>query len=129
MKATSTREKTDWRIVVDNRVIDRYTLELEALSEHEHSPMPVRCIATNTDDNTAAEAWLSLERTRELLNFVCGNDVVHVDYWMQQLDDHRYADLISQPGATTSGRYILNSVELLPFGFVHDDLRPWRVEK
>ena len=59
-KATSTREQADWRIVMDNRVIDRYTLELEALSEHEHSPMPVRCIATNADDNSAAEAWLLL---------------------------------------------------------------------
>jgi hypothetical protein len=51
---------------MENTNIDRYTLELEALSEHENSPMPVRCIATNTDDKTTAEIWLTLEKTRAL---------------------------------------------------------------
>ena len=58
---------------MDNRGIDRYTVELEALSEHEQSQQPVRCIATNTDDNSTAEAWLSLAMTRALLNFAYNN--------------------------------------------------------
>ncbi len=44
-----------------NNVLDRYTLELEALSEHENGPQPIQCVATNTDDNSAAEAWLTRE--------------------------------------------------------------------
>jgi hypothetical protein len=114
---------------MDNRVIDHYTLELEALSEDEKNPLPIRCIATNTDDKSTAEAWLSLEKTRSLLSFVCGNDETHVDHWMQQLQDHHYADLIAQYRGSNSDRCVVNSSELLPFGFDHDELRPWRVEK
>jgi hypothetical protein len=117
---------------MDNRVIDRYTLELEALSEHEHSPLPVRCIATNTDDKSTAEAWMSLEMTRTLLNFAYGNQQTFTDHFMQQLQDHHYADLTSpqpepHPGAQHA-RCVFNAIDLLPYGFVHDDLRPWRPE-
>jgi hypothetical protein len=115
---------------MDNKVIDRYTLELEALSEHEHSPLPVRCIATNTADNSTAEAWLSLEMTRALLSFAYDNQQTFTEHFMQQLEDHHYADLISpQPDAPQPNRCVINATELLPFGFVHDELRPWRVEK
>jgi hypothetical protein len=115
---------------MDNRVIDRYTLELEALSEHEHSPMPVRCIATNTDDKTTAEAWLTLERTRALLSFAYGNEQAIVDWCMHQLEDHHYVELIApQPEGTKVSRCIFNALELLPFGFVREELRPWRVEE
>ncbi len=108
-------------------VIDRYTLELGALSEHENSPTPVRCIATNTDDKTTAEAWLTLEKTRALLKFVYGDE--HVDTWMQQLEDHHYADLIAQYRGSKPDRCIVNAANLLPFSFVREELRPWRVEK
>ena len=56
-----------------NKVIDHYSLELEMSSEHEGG-LPVRCIATNTDDLSAAEAWLTLEKTRALLNFAYGRN-------------------------------------------------------
>jgi hypothetical protein len=116
---------------MDNRVIDHYTLELEALSEDENKPFPVRCIATNTDDKTTAEAWLTLEKTRALLNFAYGNEQTIVDWCMQQLEDHHHVDLIApQPGgAKASGRFIFNAVDLLPFGFVREELRPWQVEE
>lgn len=113
---------------MDNRIIDRYTLELEALSEHEKSPSPVRCIATNTDDKSTAEAWLSLEETRALLNFAYGNQQTHTDHFMQQLEDHHYADLASPQPEAQQARCVFNAIDLLPFGFVHDELRPWRVE-
>src|ERR1039457_4824185 len=83
-RTTSTRKQADWRNVMDNKVIDRYTLELEALSEHEHSPLPVRCIATNTADNSTAEAWLSLEMTRALLSFAYDNQQTFTEHFMQQ---------------------------------------------
>jgi hypothetical protein len=110
-----------------NNVIDRYTLELEALSEHEDVPQPIRCIATNTDDNSVAEAWLTRERARVLLKMLYGFDE-HVDAWMQQLADHHYADLITQQRGATSDRCIVKSTELLPYGFRHEDLRPWKQE-
>jgi hypothetical protein len=114
---------------MDNRKIDRYTVELEALSEHEQSQQPVRCIATNTDDNSTAEAWLSLAMTRALLNFAYNNQQSFTDDFMQQLKDHHYADLISPQPSAQQARCVFNSIELLPFGFIHDELRPWRVEK
>jgi hypothetical protein len=112
---------------MDNRVIDHYTVELEALSEHEHCDLPVRCIATNTDDKSAAEAWLSLYNTRALVRFVYGDE--HVNTWMQQLEGHHYADLIAQYRGSKAEHCIVNSADLLRFGFNHDELRPWRLEK
>lgn len=101
--------------MLDNRVIDRYTLELEAWSENEHSPLPVRCIVTNTDDKSTAEAWLSLEMTRALLNLVYGNEQSITDSWMQQLENYHSADLIAQCRGSKLDRCVLNSAELLPF--------------
>lgn len=111
---------------MNERVIDHYTLELEALSEHENLVSPVRCIATNTDDKSSAEAWLTLEKTRALLKFVCGEDE-HVDMWIQQLHDHHYADLVTQYSGSKPNRCIVNSVQILPFGFIREELRPWRL--
>jgi hypothetical protein len=93
--------------VLDNRVIDRYTLELEAWSENEHSPLP--------DDKSTAEAWLSLEMTRALLNLVYGNEQSITDSWMQQLENYHSADLIAQCRGSKLDRCVLNSAELLPF--------------
>ena len=109
-----------------NKVIDRYSLELEMPSEHEGG-LPVRCIATNTEDRSTAEVWLSLEKTRSLLNFAYGEQTI-VDSWLQQLEDHHYADLIAQQGATQPIRCVFNSTEIVPFGFMQDELRPWRDE-
>ena len=113
--------------IMNNGVIDQYTLELEALSEHENATFPVRGIATNTDDKSSAESWLTLTQTRALLYYVYRNEE-HVDNWMQQLKDHHYTDLIAQQRGTHIDRCVLNSSELLPFGFTRDELRPWRPE-
>lgn len=111
-----------------NRVIDQYSLELEMSDNLAPPGLPVRCIATNTEDNSAAEAWLTLESTRALLNFAYGHEKDIVDSWFQQLQDHHYADLIAQQGATKPSRCIFNSAEILPFGFKQEELRPWRDE-
>ena len=108
-----------------NNVGDHYTLELEALSEHENEPQPIRCIATNTADNSVAEACLTCEKARVLLKMLYAYDE-HVEAWMQQLADHHYADLIAQQRGTKTDRCIVNSTELLPYGFRHEDLRPWK---
>lgn len=113
--------------MTNNRVIDNYTLELDALSEPENSPTPVRCIATNTDDNSTAEARLSLENARALLNLAYGNEQTITEWGMQQLEDHHYLDLTApQPDQTKSNRCVFSATELLPLGFVRDELRPWR---
>lgn len=111
-----------------NRVIDRYSLELEMSGEPENSGLPVRCIATNTDDDSTAESWLTLENARALLNLAYGYEIDIVEHWLQQLQDHHYADLIAERGASQPARCIFNSAEILPFGFNRGDLRPWRDE-
>ena len=113
---------------MQNRAIDRYSLELEAPAENTDASLPVRCVATNTDDNSTAEAWLTLEQTRTLLNLAYGDEKSVVDSWLQQLEDHHYADLISEQRASKPSRCIFNSTELLQFGFSQDELRPWRNE-
>ena len=111
-----------------NKVIDQYSLELEMSDDLAQPGLPVRCIATNAEDNSTAEAWLTLESTRALLNFAYGHEKDIVDSWFQQLQDHHYADLIAQQGATKPIRCIFNSAEILPFGFKQEELRPWRDE-
>ena len=101
---------------------------MEAPPENSDVGLPVRCVATNTDDNSTAETWLTLEQTRALLNFAYGNEQSAVDAWLQQLEDHHYADLIAELGAPKPSRCIFNSAELLQFGFDQDELRPWRNE-
>lgn len=111
-----------------NRVNDTYTVELEALSENGNKPLPVRCIATNTDDRSTSEVWLSREKTRALLNMIWGSDHSAVDCSMQQLEDHHYVDLISEFDETAKPirRCLVKSEELLPFGFPRGELHPWR---
>ena len=111
-----------------NKVIDRYSIELEMPADLAQPSLPVRCIATNTEDGSTTEAWLTLESTRALLNFAYGNEKEIVDSWLKQLEDHHYADLIAQQGATKPIRCIFNSAEILPFGFMREELRPWRDE-
>lgn len=113
---------------MQNRAIDRYSLELEAPTENTDAGLPVRCLATNTDDNSTAEVWLTFEYTRALLNLAYGSEQGVMDSWLQQLEDHHYADLIAEQGASKPSRCIFNSTELLQFGFNQDELRPWRNE-
>ncbi len=115
--------------MMENRVIDRYSVELEAPAEQAKSGLPVRCIATNTDDKSTAEVWLTLEQTRGLLSFAYGDEQSVVDVWLEQLKDHHYVDLVVQFGATKVSHCMFTSTELLPFGFRRDDLRPWRDEQ
>lgn len=111
---------------MDNRIIDQYTFQLERLSEDENKSLPVRCVATNTDDKSTAEAWMTREMCDAFLVVATGIDA---DYWMQQLADNRYVDLMTpHPDAKEPVRYVLNAPELMPFGFAQDNLRPWRVE-
>jgi hypothetical protein len=111
-----------------NKVIDRYSIELEMPADLAQPSLPVHCIATNTEDGSTTEVWLTLESTRALLNFAYGHEKDIVDSWFQQLQDHHYADLIAQQGATEPIRCIFNSSEILPFGFKQEELRPWRDE-
>jgi hypothetical protein len=114
---------------MENKVIDRYKLELEALSQDANKPSPIRCIATNTDDNSTAEAWLAIETARALLNFAYGNEQTVVDWCVQQLEDHHYVDLIApQPDGAKRNHCIFHASELLPFGFIREELRPLRDE-
>jgi hypothetical protein len=53
---------------------------------------------------------------------------MHTDHFMQQLEDHHYADLTSPQPEAQQARCVFNAIDLLPFGFVHDELRPWRLE-
>jgi hypothetical protein len=110
-------------------VISHYTLELETLSEPENEGLPIRCIATNTNDESKVETWLNLVQTNALLSFLYGNEPSIVDTWMRQLADYRYAELIAHPGGRMRDRCVVSSEELLRFGFNRDELRPWKDEK
>ncbi|MGD0683136.1 MAG: hypothetical protein ABR990_13925 [Terracidiphilus sp.] len=77
-------------------VIDQYRLEAEIQWDNEQTPLPVRWIATNIADTTStAEAWLSLERSRDLLEYVYGE---HANSQMELLREHGYLDLVNQWG-------------------------------
>ena len=102
-------------------VVDQYTLEAEIIFENENTPLPVRWIATNTDDNTTTETWMNIEQSRVLLEFVYG-EVAGVQ--LEMLQDHGHLELM----ADAKTRCVLNSHELLRFGFAASELRPWKVE-
>jgi len=106
-----------------NRVIDQYTLEAEILFENEDTPLPVRWIVTNTDDKSTAETWMNMDQSRTLLEFVYGEFDV-ADSELQLLKDHLHLELM----ANAHARCVLNSHELLRFGFSSSELRPWKVE-
>ena len=110
-----------------SKPIDQYTLELEALTEHDHSQHPVRAVATSTDDGSTVEAWLTKNQTRASLLLAC-SEITFVDYFMQQLEEHRSVDLISQYGSKRSDRLIFTPRELIDFGFDPDEFRPRRDE-
>lgn len=107
---------------MDNRVIDDYRLEAEI--QDENSTLPVRFIATNTDDKSTAEAWLTMDRATALYVLVYG-ELGAAQF--QLLREHGYHELTSQEGRKSY--CIVRSEQLIPFGFSPDDLRPWRLEK
>jgi hypothetical protein len=49
-------------------------LQLQAVSVDDFDGLPPRCIAANTEDRSTAEVWLSMEKTRALLDFAYGQD-------------------------------------------------------
>jgi hypothetical protein len=111
-----------------DKAVDHYTLELDAPSEPAGDNL-IRCIATNTNDDSTAETWLNLVQANALLSFVYGNEQSIVAVMLDQVADHRYAELIAQPGGRIRDRCVVSSEELLRFGFNHDELRPWKDEK
>lgn len=62
-----------------NKVIDRYSIELEMPADLAQPGLSVRSIATNTEDGSPPEAWRALESTRALLNFAYGHEKDIVD--------------------------------------------------
>lgn len=103
---------------MNSTVIDHYTLVAEILFENENTHLPVRWIATNTDDKSTPETWLSLERSHDLLKFVYGE---HADTEMQLLREHGQLELVAQQ--SPKSYCILNAADLLRFDFSASELR------
>jgi len=100
-------------------VVDQYRLEAEIQWDNEQTPLPVRWIATNIADTaSAAETWLSLDRSHELLEFVYGE---HAHSQMELLREHGYLDLVNQHSGKS--RCLVNSADLLHFDFPASELR------
>jgi hypothetical protein len=115
---------------MENRVIDDYRLRAEI--QYETADLPIHLIATNTDDDSTAETWMTVESFRAQLGQICGGDAT-VDGWMNELENHHYTEFgAPQPepvkGAATN-RAIFKAEQLIPFGFSVSELRPWRLEK
>ena len=113
---------------MNDRAIDRYRIKAEI--QYESAPLPVHLIATNTDDHSTAETWLTAESLSAHLDHYCHCDPIIVKAWIQELKDYSYTDFGSpQPysvkGAATN-RAVFNSDELIPFGFSASEMRPYR---
>jgi hypothetical protein len=106
-----------------DKAIDNYTLELKAPSE---PGTEIRCIATNTNDNSTAQARMNLKLTNELLSFLYGSEQSIVSEFMRWLADYGSAELFAQPAGRTRDRLVVSSEDLLRFGFNRAELRPWR---
>ena len=111
---------------MDNRVIDNYRFWAEI--QDESRTLPVRIVAINTDDSeSTAQASLSLSAAAAFYDRVYGE---HGASQFKRLREHGQHELLSGQGTAGSKSYcILNSQQLIPFGFSPDDLRPWRLEK
>ena len=112
-----------------NKVIDEYRLTAEI--QYENAPLPIHLIATNTDDDSTSETWMTFESLRAQLSQICGGDAT-VDGWMNELENHYYTEFGApqhEPvkGAATN-RAIFKAEQLIPFGFSVSELRPWRLE-
>src|SRR5450432_537510 len=106
-----------------NTVVDQYFVELERPSEHDNSPNPIRAMAMNTaDPSKTSETWWSRDATRVNLLSVLGAAPDLVDWYLQQLEDHRYVKLEASVPGTRAARPIFNSRELVRIGFPPADL-------
>ena len=112
---------------MENRVIDNYRLKAEI--QYETAPLPIHLIATNTDDDSTAETWMTPESLRAELRKTCpgveGEAVV--DGWMEELENSLSTEFgAPQPepvkGAATN-RAIFQAQQLIPFGFSVSELR------
>lgn len=106
---------------IKDRAIDNYTLELKAPSE---PGTEIRCIATNTNDDSTAEARMDLKVANELLGFLYGNEQSVISEFMRWLADYGSVELFAQPGGRTRDRLVIGTQDLLRFGFNRADLRP-----
>lgn len=115
---------------MDNEPIDDYKLKAEI--QYETADLPVHLIATNIDDGSIAETWLTLDRLSAQLRNLCSGDPTIVEAWMQHLRNGYFTDFISPQNEPVKGaatnRARFKADELLPFGFSVSELRPWRVE-
>jgi len=106
-----------------NTVVDQYFVELERLGEQDHLPNPIRAMAMNTaDPSKTAGTWWNRETTRANLLSVMGAAPDLVDWYLQQLEDHRYVKLETSVPGTKAARPIFNSHELVRIGFQPGDL-------
>lgn len=115
-----------------NRAIDEYILRAELPFDNQTMSLPVHLIATNTDDNSKAETWLTVNDLRAHLRHVCPGNEHIADGWIQQLEVDGYTEFGAAqpehvPGAATN-RAKFKAEQLIPFGFSVSELRPWRVE-
>jgi hypothetical protein len=110
---------------MDTKVIDDYRFLTEI--QDGNLTFPVRVVAINIDDpESTAEAWLSMDTAAAFYDKNYGE---HGASQFQLLREHGQHELISGHGTAGSKSYcILNSEQLIQFGFSPDDLRPWRVE-
>ena len=112
-----------------NEPIEDYKLKAE--TQFETADLPVHLIATNIDDGSIAETWLTPDRLSAHLRHLCSGDPTIVEAWMDELENNHSTDFISpqhEPvkGAATN-RARFKAEELLPFGFSVSELRPWRI--
>lgn len=103
--------------------IDRYKLELIAPVQGQGE---FRCVATNTDDGSTAEARLDLRQANALLSHFYGSEQRIVGEIMLRASMYGSVDLITW---RTRDRLVVDSHDLLQFGFNRDELRPWSDER
>lgn len=101
-----------------SKAIDLYTVELELLENPVNSVYPVRCVATNTDDQSTPEISLSLDGTRAVVAHAYGGEPGPIEECMQQLQDHNYVQLVAQYRVAKADFCIFTSKELVTLGFV-----------
>ncbi|MGB0081449.1 MAG: hypothetical protein WBP90_07980 [Terracidiphilus sp.] len=118
---------------MENRVIDDYRLTAEI--QYETAPLPIHLVATNTDDDSTTETWMTVEDLRAQLCRVCPSPDgdATVDGWMQGLENHHYTEFGAPQPMPVKGaarnRAIFKAEQLIPFGFSVSELRPFRLEK
>jgi len=111
---------TSMRTQVGNRSIDRYWLELIAPTQGQHE---YRCVATNADDGSTAESHLNIRQANELLTNLYGGEQRIVGDLMFRASMFGSVELSTW---RTRDRLMVDSPDLLQFGFNRDELRPWR---